>query len=246
MEEYGMIAGNSVGFLAERVNRNLEEGDILGVARWAGIDHFQHALKANKSVLKRLNKIIVLDGAFIADGEDLNEREIAKRALNDFLHLEAVVKRDLDGVFLVIYTKSPVLDALIKNHYQRDRLSKYEGTINLLATNGYQASGMARILSTYYERFSSDNDNLVNKPDEGEIKRRVSEQAEIYKLIGKREELRSTIDTLNKKLDLVDRQLNNYLIGDREDDLDVVSELTGKDTKSATSLTDEIESLLNG
>lgn len=241
-----MIAGNTVEFIAQRVNNNLDSGDILGVARWAGIDHFQHALKANKGILKRLNKIIVLDGAFIEEGEDLNERDIAKRALNDFLHLEAIIKRDLDGVFLVLYTKSPVLDALIKNHYQKDRISKYSGTINLLATNGYQASGMARILSTYYEKFSSDNENLVNKPDEEEIKRRVSEQAEIYKLIGQREELRSTINTLNKKLDLVDRQLNNYLIGDREDDLDVVSELTGKDTKSATSLTDEIESLLNG
>lgn len=245
MDEYGIIGGKTVEFIAEKVNEKIDDGEILGDARWVGINHFQRALKANRDNLRRLNKIVVLDGAFIDDKEDLNVRDVARRALNDFLYLEEIVKRDIDGVFLVLYTKSPVLDAMVKSHYQNDRLSKYKGTIHLLTTNGYQASGMARILGTQYTKFDTDNENLVNKPDENEIKRRVAEQAEIYKLIGQREELRSQIDTLNKKMDLVDRQLNNYLIGDRSDDLDVVSELMGEDTSTATSLTDEIESLLS-
>lgn len=246
MDEYGMIAGSTVEYIAEKTNACLDSGEIMGMARWSGIDHFKRTLKVNKDVLKRLNKIMVLDGAFIRGDESLNNRETAKRALNDFINLEAVIKRDLDGVFLVLYTKSPVLDALIKNHYQKDRIYKYGGTINLLTTNGYQASGLAKIYGTYYEKFDSANDNLVYTTNEDEIQRRIAEQAEIYKLLGQREELRSQIEALNKKVDLVDKQLNNYLIGDRSDDVDVVSALMGEDVKTATSLADEITSLLNG
>lgn len=245
METYGIIGGKTIHYMAEEINKKTVDGEIIGMARWTGIDHFQHTLKANKDILKKLDKILVLDGAFIGDKEDLNQRDISRRALNDFIHLEGVVKRELDGVFLVLYTKSPVLDAVIKNHYQKDKITKYSGTINLLTTNGYQASGVAKVLETKYNRIEGGTGNLTTKTDESEIRKRVAEQAEIYKLIGQREELRSTIDTLNKKMDLVDRQLNNYLIGDRNDDLDVVSEMLGENTNTATSITDEIESLLN-
>lgn len=246
METYGIIGGKAVNFMADEINKKLVGGDILGMARWTSIDHFQRTLKANKIALRNLDKIMVLDGVFLQDNEDLNNREIAKRALNDFLYLEWAVKQELEGVFLVLYTKSPVLDAVIKNYYQKDKITKYRGTINLLTTNGYQASGIAKILGTRYTQLSDENVNLVNKTDEDEIKRRVAEQAEIYKLMGQREELRAQIGTLNKRMDLVDRQLNNFLIGDRSDDLDVVGEILGDSKGGATTLTDEIESILNG
>lgn len=246
MEEYGLIGGNTVNFMAEKINQKSTSGEIVGVASWAGIDHFQHALKGNLPTIRRLEKIMVIDGAFIAKDEDLNDRDVARRALSDFLHLEGLVKRDLDGVYLVLYTKSPVLNAYLKRHYEKDSITKYSRTVNLLTTNGYQASGMARVLGTMYTSMDEDEGKIVGHSEESEIKKRVAEQAEIYKLIGQREEIRSQVDILNKRMDLVDRQLNGYLMGDRNDDLDVVSELITEKQGASVSLTDEIESLLNG
>lgn len=244
MDLYGLIGGKDVNFMTDKINEKMDSGEIIGVAKWVGIDHFQRTVKSNREYLRKLDKIMVVDGAFIKESESLNDRDTAKRALNDFLYLEGILKRELDGVFLVLYTKSPVLDAMIKNHYQKDSISKYEGTINLLATAGYQASGIGNIFSTKYKKFSEDNNNLVGKDSEEDISRKIAEQAEIYKLLGQREELRSLMDSLNKKLDLVDKQLNNYLIGDRSDDLDVVSELVGDKGKRGKTITEEIEGLL--
>ena len=244
MDEYGLIAGKSVKFIADNVDEKINNGTIIGDARWAGIPHFQHAVKANKDRIRRLNKIMLLDSALIDEGENLNNREIARRALNDFLHVEAIIKRDIDGVFLVLYTKSPVLDELIKSHYRGDTINRYNGTINLLATNGYRASQMAKILETEYNMKNKESVQHNKKLDEDEVQRRVKEQGKIYKLLGQREELRSQIDNLNKKLDLVDKELNNFLLHDRNDDLDVISELTGEDTKTANSLMDEIDSII--
>lgn len=245
MDKYGLIGGSTVNFMADKINEKLTGGEIMGMACWSGIEHFQSALKANRVTFKQLEKIMVLDGAFVSKGEDLNNKTVAKRALNSFIYLEGIVKRELEGVYLVLYTKSPILNAYVKSHHEKDRITKYKGTVNLLTTSGYQADGIATVLSTLYTSLEGDDEQEVTRNAEAEMRRKVEEQVEIYKLVGQREELRSQIDILNKRLDLVDRQLNGFLLGDRGDDLDVASELLSDNKGVSGSLLGEIESLLN-
>lgn len=241
MEEYGIIGGSSVNMIASKVNEKLTEGKILGNSSWSGLRHFNQVLRNNRDNLRGLDKILIMDTAFLKNGESMDERKVALRALNDFIALESLVKRDLKGVFLLLYTRSPILDGLIKKHYRKDSISKYERTHYILATEGYYATGMANVLEAHYLGDEEDSGG-VNKREQ-EFERKVKEQAEIYKLLGKHEELKQQSEVINKKLSLVNRQLHEILMGERSDDLDLVEEMA-ESAPSSNSLMDEIETIL--
>lgn len=241
MEEYGIIGGSSVNMIASKVNEKLTEGTILGNSTWSGLRHFNQVLRNNRENLRGLDKILIMDTAFLKNGESMDERKVAQRALNDFISLESLVKRDLKGVFLLLYTRSPILDGLIKKHYRKDSISKYEKTHYILATEGYYATGMANVLEAHYMEDGEGNEG-VNKREQ-DFERKVKEQAEIYKLLGKHEELKQQSEVINKKLSLVNKQLHEILMGERSDDLDLVEEMA-ESAPSSNSLMDEIETIL--
>lgn len=241
MEEYGIIGGSSVNMIASKVNEKLTEGKILGASSWSGLSHFMQVLRNNRETLRGLDKILIMDTAFLRRGESMDERVVAQRALNDFISLESLVKRDLKGVFIILYTRSPILDGLVKKHYRKDSISKYERTHYILATEGYYATGMANVLEAKYVESGESKEN--NKRREQDFERKVREQAEIYKLLGRHEELKQQSEVINKKLSLVNKQLHEILMGERADDLDLVEEMS-ESAPSSSSLMDEIETIL--
>lgn len=241
MEEYGLIGGSNVHKISEKVNVKLTEGKISGNNAWSGISHFNQALKNNRENLRGISKILIMDTAFLRGEESMDDRRVAQRALNDFISLESLVKRDIKGVFLILYTRSPILDGLVKKHYRSDSISKYEKIHYMLAAEGYFATGMANVLEADYVDTESSVGN--KKKREHDFERKVKEQAEVYKLLGRHEELKQQSDVINKKLSLVNRQLHEILMGDRSDDLDLVEEMS-ETSPTSNSLMDEIESIL--
>lgn len=213
---YGMIGGKSTTIFSKNVNNVLDDKQI--VKNWDTLtDLHKEINKSGPEAIKGISAILILDKCF-------QEDEKLENMVGKFDFVQRLFKdKELYGTHLIVYTPDERFYTALKEYYDEDEDLKYEGTRIVFCDTDYTVQSLARILDRPYELLSYDA-KLEKDLELQELRRNkkleeMNAKRYFMSMVGKKEMLEQLIDTMNRELSVLNKQIYEYAIALESNDL---------------------------
>ena len=226
---YGLIAGKASGAFAKNVNSRMEN-QIMKT--WEYIEDLQKDVNTNGSkAIDNLHAILILDKGFNETRKTSNE---SKAATFNFLQGMFHAK-ELYGTHLIMFTQEQEIFRILNSQYEASPETKYEGTLILETYEDYTIKSIMGVFErplsylSYSDKEVRDIERELarQKKREEDRERRIEANRHFLKLVGEKEALETLIDTLQRQVKMIDKDIYSFAIHMQTDNLDAIEDEFG-------------------
>lgn len=221
MRKFGIVGGKRVYLLSGKVP--LKDGEISG--QWVTLSDLQAQIISSRGdALRGYEKIVILDWGIFNDNEVITNDLIDKK-VNEFNFFQSLfMQKGNFGCHIIVFTGNVHFYNALQDLFTRDKMKKYAGTNIILRENdSYTIPGLVKMLEMPLKPLTPQGDGMMSAEMIQETRERQQKEMEeyrkLYRLLGAKDELEKQKKQTDKKLSLINKQLEEYIIKVKSDNL---------------------------
>lgn len=221
MRNFGIVGGKRVYLLSGKIP--LKDGDISG--QWVTLSDLQAQIVSTKGEnLRGYEKIVILDWGIFNDNEVITNELIDKKVSEFNFFQSLFMQKSNFGCHIIVFTGNVHFYNALQDLFTRDKMKKYAGTNIILRENDtYTVPGLVKVLEMPLKPLSPMGSSGMTAEMLQENRERQQKEMEeyrkLYRLLGAKDELENQKKQTDKKLSLINKQLEDYLIKVKSDNL---------------------------
>lgn len=221
MRNFGIVGGKRVYLLSGKIP--LKDGDISG--QWVTLSDLQAQIVSTKGEnLRGYEKVVILDWGIFNDNEVITNELIDKKVSEFNFFQSLFMQKSNFGCHIIVFTGNVHFYNALQDLFTRDKMKKYAGTNIILRENDtYTVPGLVKVLEMPLKPLSPMGSNGMTPEMLQENRERQQKEMEeyrkLYRLLGAKDELENQKKQTDKKLSLINKQLEDYLIKVKSDNL---------------------------
>lgn len=221
MRNFGIVGGKRVYLLSGKIP--LKDGDISG--QWVTLSDLQAQIVSTKGEnLRGYEKIVILDWGIFNDNEVITNELIDKKVSEFNFFQSLFMQKSNFGCHIIVFTGNVHFYNALQDLFTRDKMKKYAGTNIILRENDtYTVPGLVKVLEMPLKPLSPMGSSGMTPEMLQENRERQQKEMEeyrkLYRLLGAKDELENQKKQTDKKLSLINKQLEDYLIKVKSDNL---------------------------
>lgn len=221
MRNFGIVGGKRVYLLSGKIP--LKDGDISG--QWVTLSDLQAQIVSTKGEnLRGYEKVVILDWGIFNDNEVITNELIDKKVSEFNFFQSLFMQKSNFGCHIIVFTGNVHFYNALQDLFTRDKMKKYAGTNIILRENDtYTVPGLVKVLEMPLKPLSpmgmgGMTPEMLQENRERQQKE-MEEYRKLYRLLGAKDELENQKKQTDKKLSLINKQLEDYLIKVKSDNL---------------------------
>lgn len=221
MRNFGIVGGKRVYLLSGKIP--LKDGDISG--QWVTLSDLQAQIVSTKGEnLRGYEKVVILDWGIFNDNEVITNELIDKKVSEFNFFQSLFMQKSNFGCHIIVFTGNVHFYNALQDLFTRDKMKKYAGTNIILRENDtYTVPGLVKVLEMPLKPLSPMGSSGMTQEMLQENRERQQKEMEeyrkLYRLLGAKDELENQKKQTDKKLSLINKQLEDYLIKVKSDNL---------------------------
>lgn len=221
MRNFGIVGGKRVYLLSGKIP--LKDGDISG--QWVTLSDLQAQIVSTKGEnLRGYEKVVILDWGIFNDNEVITNELIDKKVSEFNFFQSLFMQKSNFGCHIIVFTGNVHFYNALQDLFTRDKMKKYAGTNIILRENDtYTVPGLVKVLEMPLKPLSPMGSSGMTPEMLQENRERQQKEMEeyrkLYRLLGAKDELENQKKQTDKKLSLINKQLEDYLIKVKSDNL---------------------------
>ena len=221
MRNFGIVGGKRVYLLSGKVP--LKDGDISG--QWVTLSDLQAQIVSTKGEnLRGYEKVVILDWGIFNDNEVITNELIDKKVSEFNFFQSLFMQKSNFGCHIIVFTGNIHFYNALQDLFTRDKMKKYAGTNIILRENDtYTVPGLVKVLEMPLKPLSPMGSSGMTPEMLQENRERQQKEMEeyrkLYRLLGAKDELENQKKQTDKKLSLINKQLEEYIIKVKSDNL---------------------------
>lgn len=225
MRKFGIVGGGKVYLLSSQIP--LRDGEITG--QWVTLSDLQAQIVSTRGEnIRGLEKIIILDWGVFDEHENMSTQTI-DRKVNEFNFFQTLFMQKANfGCHLILFTGNVHYYNALQDLFNRDKIKKYAGTNIILRENdSYTVPGLVKVLEMPLKPLAPQEgyqfDAAFAQESRERQQKEMEEYRKLYRLLGAKDELENQKKQTDKKLSLIYKQIEEYLIRMKSDNLSGVN-----------------------
>lgn len=221
MRNFGIVGGKRVYLLSGKIP--LKDGDISG--QWVTLSDLQAQIVSTKGEnLRGYEKVVILDWGIFNDNEVITNELIDKKVSEFNFFQSLFMQKSNFGCHIIVFTGNVHFYNALQDLFTRDKMKKYAGTNIILRENDtYTVPGLVKVLEMPLKPLSPMGSSGMTPEMLQENRERQQKEMEeyrkLYRLLGAKDELENQKKQTDKKLSLINKQLEEYIIKVKSDNL---------------------------
>lgn len=221
MRNFGIVGGKRVYLLSGKIP--LKDGDISG--QWVTLSDLQAQIVSTKGEnLRGYEKVVILDWGIFNDNEVITNELIDKKVSEFNFFQSLFMQKSNFGCHIIVFTGNVHFYNALQDLFTRDKMKKYAGTNIILRENDtYTVPGLVKVLEMPLKPLSPMGSSGMTPEMLQENRERQQKEMEeyrkLYRLLGAKDELENQKKQTDKKLSLINKQLEDYIIKVKSDNL---------------------------
>ena len=221
MRNFCIVGGKRVYLLSGKIP--LKDGSISG--QWVTLSDLQAQIVSTKGeALRGYEKIVILDWGIFNDNEVITNELIDKKVSEFNFFQSLFMQKSNFGCHIIVFTGNVHFYNALQDLFTRDKMKKYAGTNVILRENDtYTVPGLVKVLEMPLKPLSPIGSSGMTPEMLQENRERQQKEMEeyrkLYRLLGAKDELENQKKQTDKKLSLINKQLEEYIIKVKSDNL---------------------------